>query len=452
MTRLPDQGFLLGRAIPCATHSSFGFRSPRAPPSDSNDDYLVDKGDGHCIVFAPTGAGKKRNILLPTLLTANNPVIVLDVKGELARESADYRRTVLGHQICILDPWKMVSDGADHFNPLDAIDPYSQSMPDDAYSMARLLIEQGGSMKEAYWDESAQALVSGLIAHVVTSLAENDRSFGRIWRLASADDMIYGLASLLDTQTVHPFARAQIASLLSLNAEVTRSCIVSVIHQHLRILASDAVQASLSTTTFDIDAVRAGAPLSIYLVAPPSKLRSHAALLRLWLATLLNLILSRQSRPAQPTLLLLDEIAQLGRMDQIPEIVTLARGYGMRCMLLLQSQAQLKQAYPDDHEVMIENCAAMATFGHTAFNMSRQMEDLLGDISADKLFAMPKHQIAVRMAGQRTQIADRVDYLTHPDLARRVGFNPMFSSSDPGSQPTGEPSPTNDNMSRAVGP
>ncbi|MBI5942281.1 MAG: type IV secretory system conjugative DNA transfer family protein [Caulobacterales bacterium] len=427
MTRLPDTGFLLGRSPREGGRSPIGFRAGRqAEPASDEQAYVVDDSDGHCAVFAPTGAGKKRNVLLPTLLTARNPVIVLDVKGELARETADFRRREMGHAVCILDPWKLVSDGADRFNPLDVINASSPGMPDDAYSMARLLIDQAGPIKEAYWDESAQAVVAGLIAHVIGCPKEDDRSFRRIWQIANSDDPIYGMAVLMDTMPMEPFAKAQIAGLLSLSADNTRSCIVSVLHQHLRVFASESVQTAMSSTTFDLNAVRRGKPLSIYIVAPPSKLRSHAPLLRLWISALMSLILGRQRPPEQPTLLLLDEVAQLGRMDQIPEAITLARGYGMRCMLLLQSYAQLKQAYPNDHEVMIENCASLATFGHSAFSMSKQMAEVLGDVSAEDLFAMGKGSVAVRKAGERTRIVDRVDYLDDGRLVGRAAVNPMF--------------------------
>ncbi|MBU1345583.1 MAG: type IV secretory system conjugative DNA transfer family protein [Alphaproteobacteria bacterium] len=421
-------GFILGREPDGQTHRKVGFATVlRAPPGASG--LVSDASDTPAAVFAPTGAGKKRNILLPTLLSADNPAIVLDVKGELARESADFRRSI-GHEVHVLDAWNQVVENTDSFNPLDTLDGQSPSLADDAYALARLLVDLA-PIKEAYWDESAQSVVAGLIAHVVSCEKESDPSLRRVWQLLTCDDVIYGLAVLLDTLPVAPFARAQIASLLALSADNTRSCIVSVIHQHLRLFGSECVQKAIATTTFDLDAVRDGRPVTIYIVVPPSKLKSHAALLRLWLAAFMNLMLERRRAPERPTLLLLDEIAQLGRMDQIPQAITLARGYGMRCMLVLQSYGQLRHTYPGEHDVLIENCGSIVTFGHASFSMSQQMAAVLGDVSAERLFGMTADELAIRKPGESTRIIRRVDFLTDPEFRGLAGPNPMFGTRSP---------------------
>jgi len=418
-------GFLLGREGDEARATrTVGFRRQGSPTGGVDGGLILDAGDSHVAVFAPTGAGKKRNVLLPTLLAARNPMIVLDVKGELALESAAHRRA-MGHEVRILDPWGQVTPDGDSFNPLDIIDPEGGNLPDDVYALARLLVDMT-PLKEAYWDESAQAVIAGLMAHVVTADKEEDRSLGRVWSIANSDDVIYGLAVLMDTTVKDPFARAQISSLLNLSADNTRSCILSVMHQHLRVFASTPVQKALAKTSFDLDAIREGRPLTIYIVVPPSKLRSHAALLRLWMASFMTLMMQRRRAPELPTLLLLDELAQLGRMEQVTEAVTLARGYGVRCMLLLQSYAQLRQAFPGEHETLLENCGSILTFGHNAFSMSQQMAAALGDVGPDALFAMSADDIAMRQQGRRTRIVRRLDYLSDSEFAGRASPNPMY--------------------------
>lgn len=389
---------------------------------------IIDRSEGHVGLFAPTGAGKGRNLLIPTLLWTTDAVIALDVKGELARRTARWRREALGQRVCVLDPWhNAVNAGeAATLNPLDILDPDSPSLADDAYALAGLLIAPEAGHKEVYWDESAQSTVAGLIVHVKTAPGETDRSLRRVWQLIHGDDPIYDLAVLMDTCTgMHPYARAQIAGLLSLSADNTRSCILSVIRQHLRLFGSQRVADAVATTTIDLAAIRNGAAQTIYLVMPPSKLESHAALTRLWLSALMTQILDRDEAPAGRTLLLLDEIAQLGPMRQVTQAVTLLRSYGVRCVLALQSYAQLKKAYPDEHEVLMENLGTVATFGHSAYSMSRQMADALGDIGADRLFAMRRNEIAIRRAGERTRIVTRLDYLADAEFAGRFDRDPL---------------------------
>lgn len=421
-----DQKLLLGRER-SERKRTIGFHEEVADKPRKGA-LIHDDSNGHVAVIAPTGAGKGRNLLIPVLLTNNSPAIVLDVKGELAQVTARHRREKMGHEVVVLDPWRITGLETGQFNPLDCMTADPEQMVDEAYSMSQLLIDQNAPIKEAYWDESASAAVSGAIVHF-RALAEKGKtaSMGQIWKLLTSDDVIYNLAVLLDTvKDMHPFARAQFGGLCSLSADNTRSCILSVIQQHVRLFGSTLVQHATETTSFDIAKVRNGDPLTIYIVAPPMKLQSHAALFRLWLASLMNVICERRGPPKSNTLFLVDEMAQLGRMHQIRQAVTLMRGYGMRCMLFLQSYAQLKQLYPNDHETLFENCATLLTFGHTKMSMSQHMSQALGDIAPEALNAMTRDEMAVRIEGQATRIINRVDYLTDSLFAGRFDPHPMF--------------------------
>jgi type IV secretion system protein VirD4 len=391
-------------------------------------DLIHDSGSGHVAVIAPTGAGKGRNLLIPVLLTNTSPAIVLDVKGELAAVTARYRREEMGHEVVVLDPWGITGLEAGQFNPLDCLPADDEDLADEAYAFSQLLIDQNSAIKEAYWDESASAAVSGAMVHLRSkATAEKPGNMGRVWEMLTSDDVIYNLAVQLDTvKDMHPYARAQFAGLCGLSADVTRSCILSVIQQHVRLFGSTPVQRATERTSFDLDKVRRGDPLTIYIAVPPMKLKSHAALFRLWLSSLLNVICERRSQPKSNTLFLVDEVAQLGRMQQIRQAVTLMRGYGLRCMLFLQSYAQLKEMYPSDHETLFENCGTLLTFGHTAMSMSQHMSNALGDMSPEALNAMTRGELAIRTEGVATRVINRVDYLTDPLFAGRFDPHPMF--------------------------
>lgn len=413
-------GLLLGREARERFTQPVGFMPAvwQGPSAVNLGAPIWDRSDGHVAVFAPTGAGKSRNLLVPILLSTTDSAIVLDIKGELARITSRFREQ-MGQEVHIVDPWQCVSESGASFNPLDTVDEFSDSLSDDLYWLAGQLFD-GPSLRDPYWDGRGQCVNSGLMVHALTTPGVADRSLAGVWSLAHSDDMEYELAKLLDSHPdMHPYARAQIAALLSLSANETRSCVVSTARQHLRLFASESVRRAVSTTTLNLTALREGRPQTIYFVVPPDKLASHGALLRLWLSSLMSVMTRRAKAPAAPTLLLLDEVAQLGRMNEIIQAVTLMRGYGLRCMLMLQSYAQLRALYPTEHEVLIENCGTIATFGHTSLSMSRQIASLLGDVSAEELFAMGSDQIAIRRIKQTTSIATRIDYLQDTEFAGR---------------------------------
>lgn len=420
-------GVVLGRTG-AAPRLAVGFGGGGQATSDGQ--LIVDDSESHVGLFAPTSAGKGRNVLIPVLLSTSDSVIALDIKGELARRTARWRRDVLGQRVIRLDPWGWAGPAAesDTFNPLDVLNPASDEIADDAYAFMGLLAagDGGNRMNEIYWEDCGQSINAGVMVHVKTSPDEADRSLRRVWQIMHQDDLIYGLAVLLDTvKDMHPYAYAQIATLLNLSADVTRSCIISTARQHIRLFGTELVQRAVGSTSFDLDLVRRGGPFTIYLVVPPDKLKSHAPLIRLWLTALMQLMTTRREAPERRTLLLLDEIAQLGRLDQVVQAITLMRGYGLRCVLALQSHAQLRERYGVGHEVLMENLGTIATFGHLSLAMSRQMADALGDISAEALFGMRPDEIAIRRAGVPTAIARRNDYLTDREFAGRFDPDPM---------------------------
>jgi type IV secretion system protein VirD4 len=63
----------------------------------------------HSAIFAPPGAGKSTGIAIPFLLTSSQSCVVVDFKGELALATAEHRHRFFGHDIIILDPFKVVS-------------------------------------------------------------------------------------------------------------------------------------------------------------------------------------------------------------------------------------------------------------------------------------------------------------------------------------------------------
>jgi type IV secretion system protein VirD4 len=388
---------------------------------------ILDDSESHALVIAPTGAGKGRNFIIPNLLTYEGPAIVVDVKGEAAAVTARHRSETLGQKVVVIDPWGKSGLKRHAFNPIDYLAGDPDNIGDNAYTLASMISgrQRHGSL-DPFWDERAEALIAGFLADFATSPDIGRRSLGALWEKASDGSLVWQLNERASQETLHPFARTQYEGFFGIAADGTRSGIQAVALSHIRAFAGEAVQRATERTDFALADVVSGAPLTIYLVVPPSRLKSHAGLLRVWLAALIGLVTERASRPEKPTLLMIDELAHLGPLEPVRQSVTLARGYGLRCALFLQSYAQMRQVYPEDHETVMENCGLVCTFGHTSMTMSRQMADALGDVSPQSLYRLGAQRLAVRFAGGETQILRRLDYLRDDMFCGRFSPNPMF--------------------------
>jgi type IV secretion system protein VirD4 len=88
------------------------------------------------LVVAPAGAGKGRNFIILNLLSTASPCIVLGIKGEAARVTVRYRRDI-GHEVVILDPFRVATDKPASLNPLDRLAANSDIVADEAFASAR---------------------------------------------------------------------------------------------------------------------------------------------------------------------------------------------------------------------------------------------------------------------------------------------------------------------------
>ncbi len=424
---------LLGWPHRTSPKTVFGFAptpsQPPEPPETSKPTAAGPvrdpKNEGHWLVVAPTGSGKSASFAIPQLLSYPGAIIAVDVKGELANVTARYRRS-LG-EVLIIDPFRQVSDGRGQFNPLAHLSVGSPELIDDAYSIAHLFsnMARGAMPKDPFWDESGQDIIAALIVQALHEYHPEDRTLAGVYEAFSMPDQLQYFWRLLDSG-VHPFVEQKIGAYLRL-ADVTRTGIEATAAQQLRMLAGEGVRRCIRGDSMKPGMLTEGRPLTIYLVIPPERLASHASLVRILLTAMLQRMLRRKNKPETPTLLLVDEAAQLGKMPALTSAITLGRGYGIRAALLVQSLSQLRGSYQDDYESILENCSLVTMGRHTAFSMAKQLaKQGFGDVSADAVYALNETEAMMRATGQATRRLRKLDYRSDKMFAGRYDDNPLY--------------------------
>src|SRR6185437_11097615 len=121
--------------------------------------------------------GKGSTSIVNNLILWPGSICVVDPKGENATITAARRgngskhATGLGQAVRVLDPFKaaQVDDSLrGRFNPLDALDPENEETVDEAGRIADAIVVVHES-NDPFWDESARAMVKGLILHILTA-------------------------------------------------------------------------------------------------------------------------------------------------------------------------------------------------------------------------------------------------------------------------------------------
>ena len=139
-------------------------------------------------------------------------------------------------------------------------------------------------------------------------------------------------------------------------------------------------------------------------------MKSHKSLVRLWTGTLLTAIMRRSQIPAKRTLLVADEAAQLGEFDLVLTACTLLRGYGLQLITAWQDIAQIRSRYKLDYPTLLNNAAALISFGQSHYAAAKEYGELLG-VDAAELLKTGVDQAALLIRGQGTRMIRRPNYL-----------------------------------------
>lgn len=417
---------------------SIGFGIPQnqdltvpCAPEPSRQPIFANDTEGHLITVAATSRGKGRSALIPTLLTYPGSVVVIDPKGE-ALEVTGKRRKAMGQRLVVIDPFRISNfKRLDGLNIFDIQGNSDQSVEAFATEAAQLLhYGRSAAQNDPFWDIRADALNAAVIAVAASSPNPADRNLLWVRDLLMKGDPVLNMARLLDTSKnrLSSMAYAQIGSFLNTD-EKCRSGILATAVQHFGNFFGPSVEDSLVETTFNLDAYAAGEPTSIYLVIPPQKLKSHGSLLRLWVGALLSVALSRQQRLPVSDLFCLDEAAQLGELEGFRSLMTLMRGYSVRCWSFWQDLSQLRQLYRHDWETMLNNAATIQIFGATNHLAAKALAELMGDHVQphDLLKLPPNEQILVETSGKITQ-CQKLDYLVDPVFQGLYQPNPRYAN------------------------
>ncbi|MFN3857429.1 MAG: type IV secretory system conjugative DNA transfer family protein [Caulobacter sp.] len=431
---IPGNGVLVGWSLELAhrPRNPIGFSyGPKKETPERVVDPVLLEGEGHLITVAPTGAGKGVACIVPALLRYGGPVIVIDPKGENVEVTARRRRE-LGQTVIVLDPMGVTGQSAARLNPLDVIDPNGPTAVDDAATLADQLLG-GGDPRNAFWEGRARQLLTGVILHVLTDFTQTHRTLTQV-RLVinrAAGDTAGLMAALRGSR--HPEAR-NTAELLGIAAPETIGGIVAHAQEGIDFIRGPLIQRATEDSTFDLSAVTRGDPLSIFIVLPPHMLISHGRLLRLWIGALMIAIMRRRARPAQSTLFILDEAAQLGPFNELRQAVTLLRGYGLRTWSFWQDASQLRQLYPEDWQVMVNNCKVVQCFGANTMLAANDMAAIVGWRDGASVLNLAPDEMLLQIAGDEAVVAKTPNYLTDPAFAGMFDTNPFH---DPNRDPVG---------------
>lgn len=332
----------------------------------------------HTAVFAPSGLGKGVSLIIPFLRECDESCVVVDFKGENARLTAEHRRKIHGHQIVLLDPFRVVTQAPDCFNPLNDIQADNSLALDECNDLAKALVMRPPDEKEPHWNDSAEAWISAMLATVVRYGEADSRSLQTVRDLLSSPERIELAIKLMRESNDWEGMLARMGGQLTHFVEREKSSTLSTVSRHLRFLDTPAIAASTHDSSFDPAMLLTG-KMTIYLILPPEHMRAQSSLLRMWIGSLLKAVVRGGLRTKNNIHFVLDEAASLGQLEIIEDAVDKYRGYGVRLQFYFQSLGQLKKCFPNGQDQTLLSNTAQVFFGVSEVGSAEMISSRLGE-------------------------------------------------------------------------
>ncbi|MCL2671293.1 MAG: type IV secretory system conjugative DNA transfer family protein [Clostridiales bacterium] len=319
--------------------------------------------DGHVLVIGGTGSGKTSCIAIPTLRAWGGRVFAIDIKGELYDRTIAYRP-----DIHIFNPLQACSYGYDPYYTLKD----SRNAAQEAKAIAQALIPRPPDIKDPFWVESAQNLLTGAILHFYNEGLSFIDTIKAIQRLPQ-NSLIEEIAQSNTKET-----RYYINNFVGM-ADKTLSGIVSELSRNIVTIAADkdlvdALSRNKIITPADLEN---GA--DVYIQIPEHLLEQWNPIVTLIVNQFLSYFEQRRYTDTTPILFLLDEFPRLGRIPAIQNGLATLRSRKVTLCLVIQNIAQLSAIYGRDNaNVILGNCDYKAVLGASDYDTQRYLSAMCG--------------------------------------------------------------------------
>lgn len=369
--------------------------------------------DGHLLTVARTRSGKGVGSIIPNLLKYDGPVFVTDPKGENFQVTGKHRTEVLRQHAVALDPFREVTPPppkgtprgacAGTLNVLAGVPNRVGAVVEAADLTAEMLVIKSGRGGEgSFWDTEAQAWISALVLYALAEkhngyqippghTADSDplgrptiRNVGSLVRvrqlLRLGNDGTTALINVMKMRSDFGGRVAEAGHSFEMKAEKERSGVISTAQSHTHFLNSPEIQDVLANgdNPVDLNLLATGA-LSLFVVLPASRLDAYARWQRLIVAYALKAITDAETRPKKRVLFMLDEFANLQRIDPVRRAVSLLAGYGASLWIFVQDLSQLKSLYGEGYETFIANSEVLQVFGTADIMTAEYISKRAGD-------------------------------------------------------------------------
>lgn len=366
----------------------------------------------HCLVVAPTRAGKGVGYVIPNTLLFNGSIVVLDVKGEIFEATSRHRQAE-GDAVYRFSPFDFVHP-THRYNPLERV-ARIENLEQRYTELAKiadyfLTVSDKGTAGDFLTEGRELFVAAGLL-----SIERGKPTIGEISRILFGRGATQGVYAEHAEEVKHPNA-AQTFRKFAGYSDRTLSSHASVLGgAGMTLWNNPAVDRATSGNDFSFADLRKR-PMSIYVVVNADDIRTLSPLVRLFFGELIATMRSTLPDPTSepwPVMILLDEFDQLGPMPIVEQALKQLAGHGARVSIITQSIPGLDNIYGENVRMSLESAAGMKLY------LAANDKKTAGEIS-DALGKTTKLSVSDSVSRDR-------DFLERRSVSRRMEERPLLT-------------------------
>ena len=342
-------------------------------------------------LIGPSGAGKTRFFAKPNVMQANTSLIVLDPKGEIARDEGHLLEDK-GYVVKVLDLINM--DKSHCYNPF----VYLQSDNDVQKLVTNLFkatTPKGSQSQDPFWDTAASMLLLALVFYLWYEAPKDEQNFPMVMEMLRAgevkeddDNFISPLDILfnqLEVENPNHIALKYYRDYHSGSAKTLKSIQITLASRlekfNLESLAS-------LTQTDELELETIGEKKTALFAIIPDNDTSFNFLVSMLYTQLFQQLFYTADHKYGGRLpihvhFLMDEFANVSLPDDFDKILSVMRSREVSVSIILQNLAQLKALFEKQWESIVGNCDELLYLGGNEQSTHKYVSELMGKATID---------------------------------------------------------------------
>lgn len=339
------------------------------------------------LIIGPTGAGKTRGYVIPVLIhNSDESFIVADTKGNLHRKYGEYLRA-RGYDVQVVDFVDCLHSptGYDPLRFIGRSKNTGRYLEQDILRLAQAICPVQ-SLREPYWEQSAQMVVAALAALVLERFEEEDQTLKTVCELATRMDSerLAGLFQQLSVTNPESFAAREFRLATAVkDAEKTFACIMGMVTNALQSMSFDGAY-HLLTADRQVDFASLGHRKTVLFLTVSDNDRSLDRLVNLFYTQAIQELVREADRQPDsalpvPVRLILDDFATNTVIPDFDKVITTIRSREISVSLIVQDLTQLNALYgPYVGPVIANNCDTWLYLGGQDVATAEKLSKKLG--------------------------------------------------------------------------